>query len=158
RVVTRAPGISVTYSRRWGRRFRLPHNLCRILTWRCYRAGARTSVRYFSRIAPAETARSTRKSLLAPVNSNIFRVGRSPEEYLLSVVEEVAAPTKQPADRIGTSAREEAVRRMLEFGEKYHLSLGEPLPADSCMKGTLLMAAFILDANFRCLAVRFRRD
>jgi len=53
--------------------------------------------------------------------------GMSLEEYLLSVVEEVAVPTKQPADRTGKSAREEAVRRMLEFGEKHHLSLGEPV-------------------------------
>ena len=53
--------------------------------------------------------------------------GMSLEEYLLSVVEEVAVPRKQPADGTGKSAREEAVRCMLEFGEKHHLSLGEPV-------------------------------
>jgi hypothetical protein len=47
------------------------------------------------------------------------------EKYLQSLIEEAAAlsqkttPSKQ-------ATREEAVRRMLEFGKKYHLSLGEP--------------------------------
>ena len=45
------------------------------------------------------------------------------EEYLLSLVENAA----QATDSVATSARENAVRRMLEFGEKYHLSLGEPI-------------------------------
>ena len=45
------------------------------------------------------------------------------EEYLLSLVESAA----QATDSVATSARENAVRRMLEFGEKYHLSLGEPI-------------------------------
>jgi hypothetical protein len=53
--------------------------------------------------------------------------GLTPEEYLLSVVEEVALPARQQANGTGNSAREEAVRRMLEFGEKYHLSFGEPV-------------------------------
>ena len=46
------------------------------------------------------------------------------EEYLLSLVEDAAA---QATDSVATSVRENAVRRMLEFGEKYHLSLGEPI-------------------------------
>jgi len=50
--------------------------------------------------------------------------GMALEEYLLSLVEGAAA---QATDRVTTSVRENAVRSMLEFGEKYHLSLGEPI-------------------------------
>lgn len=53
--------------------------------------------------------------------------GMSLEEYLLCVVEEVAIPSKQVSAPTATLAREEAVRRMLEFGEKHHLSLGTPV-------------------------------
>jgi len=53
--------------------------------------------------------------------------GMSLEEYLLSVVEEAVTPAKEAAAPAGESAREEAVRRMLEFGEKHHLSLQEPI-------------------------------
>ena len=49
------------------------------------------------------------------------------EEYILSVVEEAAAPSKGAPAPAGKSPREEAVQRMLEFGEKHHLSLGEPI-------------------------------
>ena len=52
--------------------------------------------------------------------------GKSPEEYLLSVVEEAVLPT-QEGSRAAKSSRQEAVRCMLEFGEKHHLSLGEPV-------------------------------
>jgi hypothetical protein len=53
--------------------------------------------------------------------------GMTLEKYLLSVVEEVALSAKQEAPSPENGAREEAVRRMLEFGEKHHLSLGEPV-------------------------------
>jgi hypothetical protein len=53
--------------------------------------------------------------------------GMSLEEYLLSVVEEAAILSKPESIPTGKSTREEAVRRMVEFGDKYHLSLGEPL-------------------------------
>jgi hypothetical protein len=53
--------------------------------------------------------------------------GMTLEKYLLSVVEEVALPAKQGAKQPANGVREEAVRRMLEFGEKHHLSLGEPV-------------------------------
>jgi hypothetical protein len=53
--------------------------------------------------------------------------GMTLEEYLLSVIEELALPARQEANGAANSAREEAVRGMLEFGEKYHLSLGEPV-------------------------------
>lgn len=49
------------------------------------------------------------------------------EEYLLTVVEGAALPAAVPlAPSVGQD-REEAVRRMLEFGEKHRLSLGEPV-------------------------------
>jgi hypothetical protein len=51
--------------------------------------------------------------------------GKSPEEYLLSVVEEAVLPA--PEGNGTPTSRQEAVRRMLEFGEKHHLSLGEPV-------------------------------
>lgn len=53
--------------------------------------------------------------------------GMALEEYLLSVVEEAAGATLQEPDRAAKSTRENAVQHMLEFCEKYHLSLGEPI-------------------------------
>ncbi len=47
------------------------------------------------------------------------------EAYLLSLAEEAAA--QPPPEPSGKAGREEAVRRMLEFGESHHLSLGEPI-------------------------------
>jgi hypothetical protein len=52
--------------------------------------------------------------------------GMALEEYLLSLAEEAALRT--PSTGASTQpVREDAVRRMLEFGEKYHLTLGEPI-------------------------------
>ena len=60
-------------------------------------------------------------SLLAHARAS----GMPLEAYLHSLVEEAAV---QPAPTAtGQMKREEAVRRMLAFGEKYHLSLGEPI-------------------------------
>jgi len=53
--------------------------------------------------------------------------GVSLEQYLLSVLEEAAFRTMPEVTRPAKSAREEAVRRMREFGEKHHLSLGAPV-------------------------------
>jgi hypothetical protein len=54
--------------------------------------------------------------------------GMDLEDYVLTLVEEAARPAggnnTASAKREG---RAEAVRRMLEFGEKHHLSLGEPI-------------------------------
>ena len=49
------------------------------------------------------------------------------EQYLLSLVESAARPTARNTAAAGQQARVEAVRRMVEFGEKHHLSLGEPI-------------------------------
>ena len=48
------------------------------------------------------------------------------EEYLLSLMEDAALPPDS-AGAPKQSAREDAVRRMVEFGERHHLSLGEPI-------------------------------
>ena len=47
------------------------------------------------------------------------------EAYLLSLAEEAAVQAAPTAT--GQAKREEAVRRMFEFGEKHHLTLGEPI-------------------------------
>ena len=49
------------------------------------------------------------------------------EQYFLSLVESAARPTARNTAAAGQQARVEAVRRMVEFGEKHHLSLGEPI-------------------------------
>ena len=52
------------------------------------------------------------------------------EEYLLSMVEGAALNSSRAISstgRKGMPAREAAVRGMLEFGDRYHLSLGEPV-------------------------------
>ena len=47
------------------------------------------------------------------------------EAYLLSLAEEAAVQAPPAADDM--AKREEAVRRMLEFGEMHRLTLGEPI-------------------------------
>jgi hypothetical protein len=53
--------------------------------------------------------------------------GMALEEYLLSLAEEAALQIIPGAAATSQKARGEAVRRMLEFGEKHHLTLGEPI-------------------------------
>jgi len=53
--------------------------------------------------------------------------GLALEEYLLSLAEEAAFQAAPGTAAAQPAAREEAVRRMLEFGEKHHLTLGEPI-------------------------------
>ena len=55
--------------------------------------------------------------------------GMALEDYLLSLVADAQAPLASPKQRnqSANTAREEAVRRMLEFGDRYHLSMGEPV-------------------------------
>lgn len=62
--------------------------------------------------------------------------GMALEEYLLSLAEEAALQaTPSKTTLTGPGAREEAVRRMLEFGEKHHLSLGEPITRELLHEG-----------------------
>lgn len=50
--------------------------------------------------------------------------GMKLEEYLLAIVEEATNAARQ-GDRTSNSTREDVIRRILEFGDKYRLSLGE---------------------------------
>jgi hypothetical protein len=52
--------------------------------------------------------------------------GMALQEYLQAIVEQEALPSGQKTT-LPEPTRREAVRRMLEFGDKYHLSLGEPI-------------------------------
>ena len=54
-------------------------------------------------------------------------IGMTVEEYVLSVVEGTVLPAKGNSVSVEPQDRAEAVRRMLAFGEKHHLSLGEPI-------------------------------
>lgn len=60
--------------------------------------------------------------------------GMALEEYLLSLVEEAAMSPSKGSNQADNTP-EEAVRRMLEFGEKYRLSLGEPVTRDLLHEG-----------------------
>jgi hypothetical protein len=51
--------------------------------------------------------------------------GMALEDYILSLAEEAALQATPGAAAQG--ARAEAVRRMLEFGEKHQLTFGEPV-------------------------------
>jgi hypothetical protein len=53
--------------------------------------------------------------------------GMALEEYILSLAEEAAFQATPGVAAPPQTAREEAVRRMLEFAEKHHLTLGEPI-------------------------------
>ena len=61
--------------------------------------------------------------------------GMALQEYLQSIVEQDALPPSQKTILPEPTRREEAVRRMLEFGEKHHLSLGEPITRDLLHEG-----------------------
>ena len=60
--------------------------------------------------------------------------GLTLEQYLLSVVEEAASTSSTNAPT-GPCSRAEAVRHMLEFGEKHHLSLGQPITRELLHEG-----------------------
>jgi hypothetical protein len=53
--------------------------------------------------------------------------GMDLHSYLRSIVEQEALGRSRPEAGSESDRRREAVRRMMEFGEKYHLSLGEPV-------------------------------
>jgi hypothetical protein len=60
--------------------------------------------------------------------------GMALQDYLQSIVEQEALPATQKVTSQPT-ARQEAVRRMLEFGDKYRLSLGEPITRELLHEG-----------------------
>ncbi len=57
--------------------------------------------------------------------------GMAVEDYLRGIVEQevVQHPVNEP------SRREEAVRRMFEFGDKHHLSFGAPITREALHEG-----------------------
>jgi len=60
--------------------------------------------------------------------------GMALEEYLLSVVEKACRARTQDADA-AAPGRENAVRRMMEFGDRHRLSLGEPVTRELLHRG-----------------------
>ena len=61
--------------------------------------------------------------------------GMDPQGYLQAIVEQEALPNSRKAEPSEATSRQEAVRRMLEFGEKYRLSLGEPITRELLHEG-----------------------
>ena len=61
--------------------------------------------------------------------------GMDLQEYLQVIVEEDALPQSRMATDSEATRRQEAVRRMLEFGDRYHLSLGEPITREFLHEG-----------------------
>lgn len=69
--------------------------------------------------------------LLAQARAN----GMVLEDYLLRVVEVAALFSSGAPASAETVERSEAVRKMLEFGEKHRLSLGEPVTRAALHEG-----------------------
>jgi hypothetical protein len=61
--------------------------------------------------------------------------GMGLQEYLQAIVEQEALPTSRKAAATEPTSRQEAVRRMLEFGDKYRLSLGESITRELLHEG-----------------------
>src|SRR5258708_15054813 len=61
--------------------------------------------------------------------------GMDLQEYLQSVVEREVLPSAPKTILSEPTRRQDAVRRMLEFGEKYHLSLGGPITRELLHEG-----------------------
>jgi hypothetical protein len=61
--------------------------------------------------------------------------GMALEEYVQNIVEQDALPLAQKKTVAEPTPREEAVRRMLEFGERYRLSLGESISREILREG-----------------------
>jgi hypothetical protein len=57
------------------------------------------------------------------------------QEYLQEIVEQEALPTSRKATAAEPTSLQEAVRRMLEFGDKYRLSLGESITRELLHEG-----------------------
>jgi hypothetical protein len=61
--------------------------------------------------------------------------GMGLQEYLQAIVEQEALASSRKDTVSDPTSRQEAVRRMLEFGEKYRLSLGEPITRELLHEG-----------------------
>jgi hypothetical protein len=61
--------------------------------------------------------------------------GMALQDYVRRIVEQDALPSGQDTVPEEPAHREEAVRRMLEFGDKYRLSLGEPVTRELLHEG-----------------------
>ena len=61
--------------------------------------------------------------------------GMALREYLQAIVEQDALPPSQTPEAAQQTHREEAVRRMLAFGDKYQLSLGAPITRELLREG-----------------------
>jgi hypothetical protein len=61
--------------------------------------------------------------------------GMDLQEYLQAIVEQEVLPSSRKTTASGPTSRQEAVRRMLEFGEKHRLSLGEPITRELLHEG-----------------------
>jgi DNA-binding NarL/FixJ family response regulator len=61
--------------------------------------------------------------------------GMDLQEYLQAIVEQEVLPSSQKTTVSEPTRRQEAVLRMLEFGEKYHLNPGEPVTRESLHEG-----------------------
>lgn len=61
--------------------------------------------------------------------------GMDLEGYLLTLAEEAALPSAGRESAAERNQRAEAVRRMIEFGEKHHLSLDEPITRAALHEG-----------------------
>jgi len=59
--------------------------------------------------------------------------GMALEDYILLLTEQAALQNTESGP--AQTAREEAVRRMLEFGEKHHLTLDEPITRELLHEG-----------------------
>jgi uncharacterized protein (DUF1778 family) len=59
--------------------------------------------------------------------------GMALEEFILSLAEQAALQSSH--GHTAQTAREEAVRRMIEFGEKHHLTLDEPITRELLHEG-----------------------
>jgi hypothetical protein len=57
------------------------------------------------------------------------------EDYLQALVEGDAMLPSQNAEGVEATTREEAVRRMIAFGENYHLNFGQPITRDILHEG-----------------------
>jgi hypothetical protein len=61
--------------------------------------------------------------------------GMDLQQYLYSLVERDVLPPSHEATSSEATCRQEAVRRMVEFGDKYCLNFGEPITRASLHEG-----------------------